>query len=285
MRKSLESFGDLYVVATPIGNLEDMTMRAGRVLSIVDYIAAEDTRRTKTLLRQLGVNTRTRAYHNYNEELVSKAVISDLKGGLDIALVSDAGTPQVSDPGYHLVKQAFSAGIRVIPIPGPSALSAAISVSGVPTTSFLFEGFLPSKGKKRQETLERLAREKHSVVLYEAPHRIISLLDAMSVTMGQDRDLTIARELTKLHEQVCYGTLGSILAAFENGTIPCRGEFVIVVEGKKDKVPLIDIGAEHIMRELIRELPLSKAADVASRLVGQSRKSLYAFGLELKNKL
>lgn len=285
MSTNLKASGDLYVVATPIGNLEDISTRAVRILSTVHYIAAEDTRRTQGLLRHIGTETRTRAYHSHNEKSVSKTILADLKNGKDIALVSDAGTPQISDPGFYLIKQAFSSGIRVIPIPGPSALSAAISVSSVPTTTFLFEGFLPSKGNKLQETLEKLAREEHTLVIYEAPHRIQSLLELMSLTMGRNRRLTLARELTKLHEQIYYGTLASILEDFENNMIPCRGEFVIVLEGKKDKALLVDTEVEHVMRELIRELPISKAADIASRLLGQSRNSLYKCGLELKNKL
>ena len=285
MNTDLKAFGDLYVVATPIGNLEDISLRAGRILSNVHYIAAEDTRRTQALLRHLGAETRTRAYHSHNEQLVSETILLDLKSGKDIALVSDAGTPQISDPGYHLVKQAFSAGIRVIPIPGPSALSAAISVSSVPTTSFLFEGFLPTKGKKLQEILQRLAIEEHTMIIYEAPHRILPLLELMSLTMGKNRCLTLARELTKLHEQIRYGTLATILEEFENKLIPCKGEFVILLEGKKDKTLLVDLEVENVMRELIRELPISKAADIASRLMGQSRKNLYKCGLELKNKL
>ena len=281
--KGIEHQGKLYVVATPIGNLDDITIRAKRVLSNVSYIAAEDTRHTSTLLRHLDINTPTRAYHDHNEVSASEKILVDLEGGYDVALVSDAGTPQVSDPGYRLVKLALDRGVVVVPIPGASALSATLSVSGVANHRFLFEGFLPTRKLQRRNLLNQLAREPRSIVLYEAPHRVAASLADMWAVFGGDRQLTIARELTKIHEQVYVGSIQSAVNAVATGEIPCRGEFVIMVEGLGDSPVLANLDSETVMRELLRELPASKAADVAARLTGESRKSLHQVAVSLKD--
>ncbi|HAK51778.1 MAG TPA: 16S rRNA (cytidine(1402)-2'-O)-methyltransferase [Gammaproteobacteria bacterium] len=285
MSKSADEQGRLYVVATPIGNLEDITTRARRILSSVSYIAAEDTRHTGSLLQHLGVDTPTRSYHDHNEAQVTQKIIADIRKGADIAIVSDAGTPQISDPGFRLVEQAFAGGIEVIPVPGASALSAALSVSGVATSRFVFEGFLPSKKGQRLKALHLIANEPRSMVFYEAPHRILRMLEDMVETLGSDRKITIFRELTKIHEQIFLGSIGAATQALEDGSIPSKGEFVVIVEGNQKEGALADMESEHVMRELIRELPASKAAEIGARLTGEPRKRLYQVALRLKNKL
>ena len=282
MSKSSVQLGSLYVVATPIGNLDDITVRARKILASVSYIAAEDTRHTGRLLQHLGIDKRTRSYHDHNEAEITRKIIADLRKGEDVAIVSDAGTPQISDPGYRLIEQALASNIFVIPIPGASALSAALSVSGVAISSFVFEGFLPSKKGQRLKSLGLLTNEPRSIVFYEAPHRILEMLGDMAEAFGGDRKMTIARELTKIHEQVFLGTLGTAIQALENGAIPSKGEFVVIVEGNQKKGALADLEAERVMRELIRELPASKAADIGARLIGRPRKQLYQVALELK---
>ena len=285
MSKSADEQGRLYVVATPIGNLEDITTRARRILSSVFYIAAEDTRHTGSLLQHLGVDTPTRSYHDHNEAQVTQKIITDIRKGADIAVVSDAGTPQISDPGFRLVEQALAGGIDVIPVPGASALSAALSVSGVATSRFVFEGFLPSKKGQRLKALHLITNEPRSMVFYEAPHRILGMLEDMVETLGGDRKITIFRELTKIHEQIFLGSLGAATQAVEDGSIPSKGEFVVIVEGNQKEGALADMESEHVMRELIRELPASKAAEIGTRLTGEPRKRLYQVALRLKNKL
>ena len=199
-----------------------------------------------------------------------------------MAIVSDAGTPQISDPGYRLIEQALASNIVVIPIPGASALSAALSVSGVAISSFVFEGFLPSKKGQRLKRLGLLTNEPRSIVVYEAPHRILGMLGDMAEAFGKDRKMTIARELTKIHEQVFLGTLGTVIQALENEAIPSKGEFVVIVEGNQKEGALADLEAERVMRELIRELPASKAADIGARLIGRPRKQLYQGAVKLK---
>lgn len=282
MSKSSVQLGSLYVVATPIGNLDDITVRARKVLANVSYIAAEDTRHTGRLLQHLGIDKPTRSYHDHNEAEITRKIIADLRKGEDVAIVSDAGTPQISDPGYRLIEQALASNIVVIPIPGASALSAALSVSGVAISSFVFEGFLPSKKGQRLKCLGLLTNEPRSIVFYEAPHRILGMLGDMAEAFGKDRKMTIARELTKIHEQVFLGTLGTVIQALENEAIPSKGEFVVIVEGNQKKGALADLEAERVMRELIRELPASKAADIGARLIGRPRKQLYQVALELK---
>ena len=282
MSKSSVQLGSLYVVATPIGNLDDITVRARKVLASVSYIAAEDTRHTGRLLQHLGIDKPTRSYHDHNEAEITRKIIADLGKGEDVAIVSDAGTPQISDPGYRLIEQALASNIFVIPIPGASALSAALSVSGVAISSFVFEGFLPSKKGQRLKSLGLLTNEPRSIVFYEAPHRILGMLGDMAEAFGSDRKMTIARELTKIHEQVFLGTLGTVIQALENGIIPSKGEFVVIVEGNQKEGALADLEAERVMRELIRELPASKAAEIGARLIGRPRKQLYQVALELK---
>jgi 16S rRNA (cytidine1402-2'-O)-methyltransferase len=218
--------GILYVVATPIGNLEDVTLRALRILREVSLIAAEDTRRTARLLQHYSISTRTTSLHEHNERSRTPSLVARLEAGESIALVSDAGTPIVSDPGTHLVAAAHAAGIRVEPVPGPSAVVAALSASGLVRGEFIFMGFPPSRAKARQDWFVRLAPETRVIVLYEAPHRIRATLEVMLETLG-DRIVAVARELTKAHEQLVVRPVSEILA----GNIEERGEFTLVISG------------------------------------------------------
>ena len=224
--------GTLYVVATPIGNLEDVTLRALRVLREVSLIAAEDTRRTARLLQHYSISTRTTSLHEHNERTRTPSLIARLEGGDSVALVSDAGTPVVSDPGTHLVAAAHAAGIRVEPIPGASAVVAALSVSGLGEGSFVFVGFPPSRSNARKQWLERLLTENRVIVLYEAPHRIAATLQALLDTLG-DRVIAVARELTKTHEQLKVGHITDIIAQ----DMPERGEFTVVISGTQPNMP------------------------------------------------
>ena len=224
--------GVLYIVGTPIGNLEDITLRALKTLAEVDLIAAEDTRRTRKLLsRREIVGKRLESYHDHNKEARTPGLLRRLEQGESVALVTDAGTPGLSDPGYYLVKRAIEAGIDVVPIPGPSALTAALSSSGLPTDRFAFEGFLPVKSGRRQRRLEELSRETRTVVLFESPHRIAKLLSELEERMA-GRQVVIARELTKIHEEFLRGTVREVIERI--GGKKARGEYVVLIAPDKD---------------------------------------------------
>ncbi|RLA75864.1 MAG: 16S rRNA (cytidine(1402)-2'-O)-methyltransferase [Deltaproteobacteria bacterium] len=220
--------GVLYVVATPIGNLEDITLRAIKTLREVDLIAAEDTRRTRTLLSRYRIKAPTVSFFEGNEGRRTAELLNELRGGKRIALLCDAGTPTISDPGYRLVRGAREAGIPVVPIPGPTALIAALSASGLPTDSFSFFGFLPPKGAKRRRRLEEVARSRGTVILYESPRRLIKTLEDLLEYCG-DRQVVIARELTKVHEEFVRGSIRKLIEELRGRTI--RGEITIVMEG------------------------------------------------------
>lgn len=219
--------GTLYLVSTPIGNLEDITLRAVRTLKEVDCIACEDTRQTRKLLEHFGVKKTLVSYHEHNERSKTPEILKRLSDGADVALVSDAGTPLVSDPGYPLVHEATEKGIRVVPIPGASAVLAALSASGLPSDSFLFIGFLPAKGARRQELIRKICASEATTILYEAPHRVLHTLDELREVLG-DRAIVAARELTKIHEEFLRGTAGDVLKLLsERPSI--KGEFTIVI--------------------------------------------------------
>lgn len=273
--------GTLFIVATPIGNLEDLTPRARQTLAEVDLIAAEDTRHTGRLLSHFGVKTRLLALHDHNEAELADKVVDNLLAGQSVALVSDAGTPLVSDPGYRLVKAAHQRGVPVSPVPGPSALTAALSVAGLPTNNFCFEGFLPSKKKARFDVLGGLKDEARTMVFYESVHRIAEMIDALLTAFGPDRPCFVGRELTKMHEQCVYGKLGEIHDQFLDGSITGKGEFVIVVSGSSEaKESSFDI--DSLLIELSGKLPDKDVARIIANSSGQKRNDLYQRLLELK---
>lgn len=276
--------GTLYVVATPIGNLGDFTARAREVLANVGVIAAEDTRRTGQLLRSLGIAVPLVSLHEHNEAARSQALIERLEAGESIALVSDAGTPLISDPGFDLVAAARERGIRVSAIPGPSAVIAALSVAGLPTDRFAFEGFLPAKASARRAQLETLRHESRTMVFYEAPHRIAEVLRDMREAFGAQRRAVVCRELTKHFETTYGGTLDALVQQSERDPDMARGEIVIVVAGDKSEQPSRHaLDAEQLWRALLEELTPSQAAKIAARLTGEKRSELYERAMKLKS--
>lgn len=274
--------GTLFVVATPIGNLADLSPRARETLAQVDLIAAEDTRHTGRLLSQFGIETPQFALHEHNENDVVDALIERLQGGISIALVSDAGTPLVSDPGYRFVLAAHRAGVPVSPVPGPSAAVAALAVAGLPTDRFCFEGFLPARPKARRDRLEALADEPRTLVFYASVHRIRETLADCERAFGPERPACIGRELTKRHEQVAAAALGDLRAMLEDGRMPDKGEFVLVVGGSGGPAKSgAEISEDRMLRALASALPASKAAAVAATITGKPRAELYRRLLEL----
>jgi len=269
----------LYIVATPIGNMGDITLRALEVLRGVDLIAAEDTRHSRGLLSHFGISTPVTAYHEHSPERVRERLLARILAGERVALISDAGTPTISDPGYRLVRQVAEAGGRVIPIPGANAAIAALSVAGLPSDRFVFEGFLPAREEARGTQLQRLVNESRTLLFYEAPHRLVATLEAMVAAFGAERSAVVARELTKLHESIQRATLAQLAERFRGGEELARGEVVIVVAGCEREVTLSQQQAERMLRELLTELPLARAARLASRLTGIERDWLYARGV------
>ena len=273
MSDTREDRGRLYVVGTPIGNVDDLTARARDVLAKADVIAAEDTRHTRGLLSRIGVESKLIAYHEHNETERVPQLLDELARGKSVALVSDAGTPLISDPGWRLVHAARAAGIAVVPIPGPCAAVAALSVAGLPTDHFVFEGFLPRRDGARAERLESLKHEPRTIVLYEAVHRIAATLSALCDTFGGERRAAIARELTKTHEQVVTSTLAELAASLDS-TIPLLGEFVIVVAGAAEVAP-DEAEAQRVYELLATELAPDKALKLTAAVTGISRNALY----------
>jgi 16S rRNA (cytidine1402-2'-O)-methyltransferase len=277
--------GTLYVIATPIGNLGDVTARARDTLAAVDVVAAEDTRHSGRLLAHLGIERPIISLHEHNEADRAPDVIARLLAGQSVALVSDAGTPLVSDPGFRVVAAARAAGLRVVPIPGACAAIAALSVAGLPTDRFCFEGFLPAKGGARRTRLAALARETRTLVFYEAPHRVAETLADLAQAFGDARAAVLARELTKLHESVYADALGVLAARAATDADMNRGEAVLVVAGA-DAVPEDDAGGTPDVRALLgallAELPVSRAVDVVVKATGQRRNRVYAMALEMR---
>lgn len=225
--------GTLYVVATPIGNLEDITLRALRVLKSVDLIAAEDTRHTRKLLTHHGISRPLVSYHDHNKVRQAPHLLAHLQQGRSVALVTDAGTPGISDPAYYLLQTLLPHAIPVVPIPGPTAVIAALSVAGLPTDRFVFEGFLPTKSGRRQQRLELLRDEVRTIVLYESPHRLVRLLQEIVTHMGPERRVVVARELTKRFEEILRGTAAEILDTLQNRTV--RGECTVLIAGRSTR--------------------------------------------------
>jgi len=273
--------GTLYIVATPIGNLDDLTPRARQTLAEADLIAAEDTRHTGRLLSHIGVKTPQKALHDHNESRVVPALIAALLDGKNIALVSDAGTPLVSDPGYRLVAEAHEKNIDVSPIPGASAVTAALSAAGLPTDRFCFEGFAPNKRIARQAWMRELAAESRTLVFFESVHRVKESISDMVAAFGEDRQAFVGRELSKLHEQCVQGSLADIAEKLGSAAIPEKGEFVIVVSGTKEKqASAIEVGL--LIEELAAVLPGKQGAAIVARVTGEKKNSIYARMLALK---
>ncbi|MFP3872828.1 MAG: 16S rRNA (cytidine(1402)-2'-O)-methyltransferase [Thiohalophilus sp.] len=272
----------LYIVATPIGNLGDMSQRAVEILQQVALIAAEDTRHSARLLQHYAVSTPCVALHEHNEREQSSRLLQRLANGESVALISDAGTPLLSDPGFHLVQQARQQGIRVIPVPGPSAVIAALSVSGLPTDCFKFVGFLPARAAARRQRLAALAAEDCTLVFYESPHRVVESLADMARELGATRAAVLARELTKTFETVQGGTLaglGEFVGADPNQQ---KGEIVVLVEGAPAVESAVDAEAERVLGILLAELPLKQAAALAARITGGKKNQLYQRALAMK---
>ncbi len=276
--------GTLYVVATPIGNLDDLTPRARQILVDVDRIAAEDTRHTGRLLTHIGAKTPQIALHDFNESDAAETLVNELADGRSVALVSDAGTPLISDPGYRFVRAAHEAGIAVVPVPGASALTAALSVAGLATDRFCFEGFLPAKAAARQQRLEALAGEPRTLVFYESVHRVRHSVAAMAEAFGEDRDACLLRELTKVYEEVRHATLGELTAALDRGEIVEKGEFVIVVDGRKAEPEDGMRDVDRLLAELMPVLSGKQAAAIVARLTGVARNAVYERMLDLKER-
>jgi len=273
--------GTLFVVATPIGNLEDLTPRARQTLTAVDLVAAEDTRHTRRLLITIGAKPVLMALHDHNEEQAVDGLIETLKDGKDVALVSDAGTPLVSDPGFRLLRAAHEHAITVVPIPGTSAVTAALSVAGLPTDRFCFEGFAPSKRAARRQWLQDLAAEERTIVLYESVHRIKDCLADLVDIFGADRRAFIGRELTKMYEQCVQESLGELKRLVDDGDIVSKGEFAIVVSGAAPSVEA-SLDVDSLLIELAAHLSAKDAAKVAARLSGHKKNDLYQRLLLLK---
>lgn len=274
--------GTLYVVATPIGNLGDMTPRAIAVLQQVDLIAAEDTRHSGPLLQHFGITTSCIACHDHNERQIAAGLVERMVRGESIALISDAGTPLVSDPGFYLVRTAREAGVPVVPIPGASAMIAALSVSGLPSDRFSFEGFLPAKSAARRQRLQSLVEDSRTLIFYESTHRIEESLADMAEVFGVDRYAVIAREITKRFETVHGDTLANLIAWIDADANQTKGEFVVMVHGAEEReASEIDPEAERVLKLLLEELPVKQAAALAAKITGAKKNALYQFALGL----
>ncbi len=272
----------LYIVPTPIGNLEDLTPRALEVLNQVSLIACEDTRHSGKLLKHFGVSTKTIAIHDHNERDRASGVVEKLKNGGSIALISDAGTPLISDPGYHLVNYVREAGFDVIPLPGACAAITALSGSGLPSDRFSFEGFLPAKEKGRTDKLKAVVDDPRTLIFYESPHRILQSLQSILNSFGADRQMVMARELTKTFETFLSGTVAEVLEKVESDSNQQRGEMVLMIHGAEaaaqDALPAESI---ETLKILCAELPLKKAAALTAQIHGLKKNALYKYGLEI----
>ena len=275
--------GILYVVATPIGNLDDISTRAIDVLSQVTRIAAEDTRHSARLLQHLGINTPLVSVHDHNEAGQVQRLIAQLVTGEDLALISDAGTPLISDPGYRLVAAAHEASIQVVPVVGACAAIAALSVAGLPSDRFSFEGFLAAKTSQRQTQLKALANESRTLIFYEAPHRILECVQDMAAIFGSDRRVVLARELTKTFETIKQMTLAELCEFVASDTNQQRGEIVLVVEGApEDSGLMAQQELDALLLKLLKHLPVKATAQLAAELTGHKKNALYDRALELQ---
>jgi 16S rRNA (cytidine1402-2'-O)-methyltransferase len=274
--------GTLYIVATPIGNLEDITLRALRILAEVDLIAAEDTRHSQRLLQHYDISTRLTSLHDHNESQRAKQLIEKIKLGENIALISDAGTPLISDPGYGLVSQCRDSGVNVVPLPGPCAVITALCAAGLATDRFKFEGFLPVKAVAKQQVLQRLLTETSTSVFYESPRRVVDTVKQIVSELGEERQMVVAKELTKTFETFYSGSAQACLIWLEEDTNHQRGEFVLLVAGEKQDQTEVSADALKLLKLLMKELPLKKAAAITAEQYDLKKNHLYQLGLELK---
>lgn len=273
--------GILYIVATPIGNLQDITQRALDTFAQVDLIAAEDTRHSGLLLSHYGIKKPFFALHDHNEQEKAHILVEKLKQGSHIALISDAGTPLISDPGFHLVRQCREAGIRVVPLPGACAAITALCASGIASDRFCFEGFLPAKSKARKDKLENIAEEDRTLIFYESTHRILDTLEDMQSVLGEERYIVLAREITKTWETITGNTIKNLREWLLEDPSRTKGEMVLIVEGKpkSDNNDEISPQAVKALELIAEELPLKKAAAIVAELYGYKKNALYQFGL------
>lgn len=273
--------GILYIVATPIGNLQDITQRALETVAQVDLIAAEDTRHSGLLLSHYGIKKPFFALHDHNEQEKAHILVEKLKQGSNIALISDAGTPLISDPGFHLVRQCREAGIRVVPLPGSCAAITALCASGIASDRFCFEGFLPAKSKARKDKLENIAEEDRTLIFYESTHRILDTLEDMQAVLGEERYIVLAREMTKTWETITGNTIKNLREWLLEDPNRTKGEMVLIVEGKpkSDNNDEISPQAVKALELIAEELPLKKAAAIVAELYGYKKNALYQFGL------
>lgn len=276
--------GTLFIVATPIGNLADISERAVQVLKQATLIAVEDTRHSMRLLQACGIATPMLALHEFNERQRADSLLDRVAGGENIALISDAGTPLISDPGYQLVRRAHQRGLTVVPVPGPCAVIAALSAAGLASDRFAFEGFLPARRSARLSTMQKLQRETRTMIFYEAPHRIIECLQDMAECFGDDREVTMARELTKTHETIRHSTLGALLAFVASDANQQKGEFVLVLAGYESEGQELDGSVLRMLGILLEELPLKQAASMLARITGLAKGVIYDAGLQLQGK-
>ncbi|OCG11555.1 16S rRNA (cytidine(1402)-2'-O)-methyltransferase [Gilliamella apicola] len=272
----------LYIVATPIGNLDDITLRAIDTLKRVDLIAAEDTRHSGLLLQHLGIKARLYSLHDHNEQEKAQVLIEKLQAGLSIALISDAGTPLINDPGYHLVKACRENGIKVVPIPGACAAIAALSVAGLPSDKFIYEGFLPAKSKARQDNLASLITEPRTMIFYESTHRLLETLKDMQTIFGADKQIVLAKELTKTWETIVSLPVNELIDLLNQDASRQKGEFVLIVAGYTESNKDIDPKAINTLKLLQKELPLKKAAAITAEIYGLKKNQLYQIGLNLE---
>lgn len=276
----------LYCVATPIGNLTDITERAIKTLKAVDKIYAEDTRVTVRLLTHLGFQKTLVSLHDHNESTRVAQVLADLEQGLNVALVSDAGTPLISDPGYHLVKEVAAAGFKIIPIPGACAIVAALSAAGLATDRFVFEGFLSAKSSGRKASFEQFKTETRTLIFYESSHRIDGFLEDLITVLGAERELVIARELTKLYESFYRGSAQALLERLRMDTDMQKGEFVVLVKGASEVSEQGSVDVETVLQALLDEaIPVNQAAKIAARITGQAKNKLYRQAMEMSKSL
>lgn len=274
----------LYIVATPIGNLADISARAIEVLSSVDLIAAEDTRHSKYLLQHHGIETSTISLHEHNEQQRSELLLSRIAAGESIALISDAGTPLISDPGFRLVNMAREQGINVVPIPGACAVITALSASGLSAERFAFEGFLPPKSTARRQVLEKLANEPRTLIFYESPKRMVASLQDMLAVFGADRKACLARELTKMFETIVTLPLAELVEVVINDPNHQKGEIVLLIEGQSTVVDSDEAEQARVLQILLAEVPLKQAASITASILGIKKNKAYDMALKLQQK-